>query len=328
MTRLSPCLDSLDRVALCRCGNCGTETPLEKLAPIADAHLRITPGEETPAGECPECGALAYLVKPEPAATVPPATVYIVTREACELTDWTTESEAFASEPDARAYARKAAHEFSKTEEVQGLLIPGGEPLEIAERPDGFRVDDGNNVNVMFQVHACPVAPTASETNLTPGPWDWKTNRHDPDRFSVWPADVAARRHKDSNASHVVADFYGPDGRANAIQASAAPEMVALLREMIHGASTWSNDEFGEWLNRATDLFNQATDYAEAVDPPRVPLQPDGLVTIPHHVARHAVLWLGRCVAEGAHRECVLPNNCEATAAHILACMDAKGGES
>lgn len=64
MTRLSPCLDSLDPDALCRCDNCGAETRLDKLDSIADAQHRITPGEETPAGECPECGALAYLANP------------------------------------------------------------------------------------------------------------------------------------------------------------------------------------------------------------------------------------------------------------------------
>jgi hypothetical protein len=374
----------------CTCDACdwtGDESELAtSLGDCPDLGERLDVGSVVPAGECPECGCFAYLDKPEPVRPDPMQTVYIVTREACELTDWETETEAFATEAEAMAYAHRAAVEFSETEEVQHLLCDDGEPLEIVDCGDGFRVDDGNDVNVMFGVHACPVKSAAPESPgaprsafdaererdslrsllswfvelmeeqimsddeessrtqrdaiaqaeallrdtrnqaPTPGPWDWKSNLHDPDRFSVWPADVAARRHKDSNASHVVADFYGPDAQGNAIQAAAAPAMVALLREMIHGAAIWSNDQFGEWLNRATDVFNEATNYAEAVNPPRVPLQPEGMVCLPREVARRAVLWLGRCIAEGAHKECVLPRSCEVTAAHIQACIDGGSG--
>lgn len=44
----------------CRCDNCGEKFSSDKLAPIHDAEQRLTPGDETPAGEC-ECGALAYV---------------------------------------------------------------------------------------------------------------------------------------------------------------------------------------------------------------------------------------------------------------------------
>lgn len=46
------------------CGNCGLYfdegeiIPLEK---VKDLFERIDPGEEVPAGECPKCGALAYV---------------------------------------------------------------------------------------------------------------------------------------------------------------------------------------------------------------------------------------------------------------------------
>jgi hypothetical protein len=51
---------------LCDCDNCGTVSHLADLNAIHDAEQRLTPGEETPAGECPGCGALAFIIKPEP----------------------------------------------------------------------------------------------------------------------------------------------------------------------------------------------------------------------------------------------------------------------
>jgi hypothetical protein len=53
----------------CECANCawsGYESGLGKsLFEIHHLASRLSPGEETPAGECPECGAFAYLVKEE-----------------------------------------------------------------------------------------------------------------------------------------------------------------------------------------------------------------------------------------------------------------------
>lgn len=46
-----------------RCGNCdwcGTAIELEA---ISDIEERLYPGETVPAGQCPDCGALAYLLK-------------------------------------------------------------------------------------------------------------------------------------------------------------------------------------------------------------------------------------------------------------------------
>jgi hypothetical protein len=45
------------------CGNCGEGWAICELEPIADAEQRLTIGEEVPAGECPECGALCYAHK-------------------------------------------------------------------------------------------------------------------------------------------------------------------------------------------------------------------------------------------------------------------------
>lgn len=49
---------------LCLCDNCGETLSSSDLAPIKDCQERLTPGCETPAGECPHCYALAYVVKP------------------------------------------------------------------------------------------------------------------------------------------------------------------------------------------------------------------------------------------------------------------------
>ena len=53
--------DPLD--PLTRCDNCGAENPRTRLVwPIPDVHERVGTGEPMPAGECPDCGALAHLV--------------------------------------------------------------------------------------------------------------------------------------------------------------------------------------------------------------------------------------------------------------------------
>lgn len=49
----------------CECDNCGKELMSSELEPIRDAEQRLTPGAETPAGECPDCYALCYVVKPD-----------------------------------------------------------------------------------------------------------------------------------------------------------------------------------------------------------------------------------------------------------------------
>ena len=50
---------------LCQCDNCGTVLKNTELASIKDAEQRLTPGEETPAGECPHCYALVFLLTEE-----------------------------------------------------------------------------------------------------------------------------------------------------------------------------------------------------------------------------------------------------------------------
>lgn len=48
------------------CNNCVWKGRMQDVNPIRDLDDRISPGEIVPAGECPQCGALASLVKPVP----------------------------------------------------------------------------------------------------------------------------------------------------------------------------------------------------------------------------------------------------------------------
>ena len=43
-----------------RCANCDKVFPVSKLDEAGDLYERVEAGGEVPAGECPECGALAY----------------------------------------------------------------------------------------------------------------------------------------------------------------------------------------------------------------------------------------------------------------------------
>jgi hypothetical protein len=46
----------------CECFNCGWKGSEDDLNEIKDFHQRVEPGDTAvPAGECPECGCLAYL---------------------------------------------------------------------------------------------------------------------------------------------------------------------------------------------------------------------------------------------------------------------------
>ena len=47
---------------IARCDNCAAMIEVIDLGEIEDFFLRVEAGSEVPAGECPSCGALAYLV--------------------------------------------------------------------------------------------------------------------------------------------------------------------------------------------------------------------------------------------------------------------------
>lgn len=48
--------------ARCACGDCSAEFEAEELEPVSDFPDRVSPGEIAPAGQCPDCGALAHYV--------------------------------------------------------------------------------------------------------------------------------------------------------------------------------------------------------------------------------------------------------------------------
>ena len=52
-----------------KCDNCGWAGDVSETEEYRDFWSRVDVGGEVPAGDCPKCGAFAYLVKP---ATVPP----------------------------------------------------------------------------------------------------------------------------------------------------------------------------------------------------------------------------------------------------------------
>jgi hypothetical protein len=47
-----------------KCGNCGKVSDLDALEAYRNFWSRVAVGEEIPAGDCPQCGAFAYLVRP------------------------------------------------------------------------------------------------------------------------------------------------------------------------------------------------------------------------------------------------------------------------
>ena len=47
----------------CQCANCRHIWNVNYLNEIKDFHQRVQAGQVVPGGECPECGALAYLIE-------------------------------------------------------------------------------------------------------------------------------------------------------------------------------------------------------------------------------------------------------------------------
>ena len=52
-----------DKTVLCECANCSWRGDVSDCNEIHDLLDRVEVGEEFPAGECPECGALTYLLR-------------------------------------------------------------------------------------------------------------------------------------------------------------------------------------------------------------------------------------------------------------------------
>lgn len=65
MSTFLPSRDHFDAATtLVFCDNCDWQGTADRTNPIEAAHVRLDAGSEIPVGECPECGALAYLQEP------------------------------------------------------------------------------------------------------------------------------------------------------------------------------------------------------------------------------------------------------------------------
>lgn len=70
----------VDPAAAAKCDNCEEIMNAGLLRPIKDAGMRLTAGEQIPAGECPDCGCCAFLLKDEPTRQIHPE---LTTCEQC-----------------------------------------------------------------------------------------------------------------------------------------------------------------------------------------------------------------------------------------------------
>lgn len=90
-----------------QCLNCAKFWPLNKLDEVRDFALRTEPGEEVPAGECPECNCLCYIVREHEAWH----TVKSPTKGHLEIRDENNLWVATAIAADARRIVKWAAGE-------------------------------------------------------------------------------------------------------------------------------------------------------------------------------------------------------------------------
>ncbi len=58
----------------CHCGNCDWVGTVDQAEPCRDFWSRVEPGDTVPAGDCPECGAFAFIGSPE----APPVRLYVI----------------------------------------------------------------------------------------------------------------------------------------------------------------------------------------------------------------------------------------------------------
>jgi hypothetical protein len=60
---MSQCyIQNIVQTAPCKCDDCNHECPASELEMITDIEIRLTAGSEVPAGECPKCFSLSYLI--------------------------------------------------------------------------------------------------------------------------------------------------------------------------------------------------------------------------------------------------------------------------
>ena len=94
----------------CCCDNCGHECDSDDLEMISDFEDRVDAGRTVPAGACPECDCLSYLIEPAPWSA----------EEACK--NFRTALQWIADHGDTGEGGRPAYHDMrTKAREALGL---------------------------------------------------------------------------------------------------------------------------------------------------------------------------------------------------------------
>lgn len=97
----------------CECQSCDWEGPISDADACRDIWSRLEAGDESPAGDCPVCGAFAMLAKTAPTAQPLPPLIDRLKALIAEGLDFSTMVRAFAdhqfqTEPELALYFRSA----------------------------------------------------------------------------------------------------------------------------------------------------------------------------------------------------------------------------
>lgn len=133
----------------CICGDCGHKFMADNADPISDFEERVSPGEITPVGVCPECGALAHYdddSAPEwSAQSVMHQQKEQIDRQQAVLDRIRTRvaGEWFDPTGDLESDIAKVLRELDGTAEADELEGPDDNPFD-PESPEGRAVDRGD----------------------------------------------------------------------------------------------------------------------------------------------------------------------------------------
>lgn len=111
-----------------KCANCEWIGDQGETEEIADFWSRVDVGGEVPAGDCPKCGAFAYLVKP---ATVPPADLLAALVEALPYVETAEHDDAY--KPGAVAKVSKRMRAAIAQAEADTSSVPPPSTPKAAE---------------------------------------------------------------------------------------------------------------------------------------------------------------------------------------------------
>lgn len=97
-------IQNVEPAAPCACDNCGHECPAAELEAIADLEQRLDAGGSVPAGQCPKCGALAYLKEDKRRAMPDGSRYWVFSRKAYRRERDTFGRGRYVPNPGARRY--------------------------------------------------------------------------------------------------------------------------------------------------------------------------------------------------------------------------------